>query len=523
MNSPSDIWLPNSVSTIDRIRDRMRRAQTPEGMRDLMYAQLKERLPLVQKLVDYYEGRHAFSFASEKFQDHAPMMAAVSDNWMPLVCRSPSQRIAIEGLPLSSTPRPVDGDDPLAKSFVAWDQWRRSDLDEHSPKAWLESIKLGESYWLAEVAGRLDSGNPDVRVTVEHPASMIVARDAGNPTIATAALKSWTDEWGIERCTVWTTTDIYRWERIGNNKWEPAGIGAVERHPFKGVPVVPIINDPQTLPCAPPQILISAPHSLGRKLNVGYGRSDLLDVIETQDAVNKLVRDLLIAAEYQSFRQRWVTGYLAAQSENDDEDAPPAPPPFQPGPGNLWWAADSEVKFGEFGEVSLEAFLRAIENRVDSAASRTAIPAHYFLSGTSTLPSGETLRAAEAGLIAKTKDKFLPFGGSVRRLNALVIPVTNPELAGARVDPDWKDPEVRTESEHIDSLVKKMAFGVPAQQLWADAGYTPEQIARFRSMLREQALDAGVMALMNPAANSLPGELNAPPSSDVGAGTTAVA
>lgn len=509
MSSPSEIWLPSSLSTMERVRLRMRQAATPEGMRDRLYLQLKQRLPLVQKLVDYYEGRHAFSFATEKFRNHAPMMAAVSDNWMPLVCRSPAQRIGIEGLPLSTTPRPEDGDDPLAKSFVAWDQWRRSDLDEHSPKAWLEAIKLGEAYWLAEVVGTQPNGRPDVRVTVEHPASMIVARSAGDPTTATAALKSWTDEWGVEHCTVWTATHIYRWERIGSREWAPASEGDIERHPFAGVPVIPIVNDPQTLPAKPPQILISEPHGLNAQLSVGYGRSDLLDVIETQDAVNKLVRDLLIAAEYQSFRQRYVTGFMADE-ERDGEG-----PPFLPGPGNIWTAADPDAKFGEFGEVSLEAFLRAIENRVDSAASRTAIPAHYFLSGTSTLPSGETLRAAEAGLIAKTRDKFRSFGGSVRRLNGLVLPVTNPELAGARVDPDWVDPEVRTESEHVDSLVKKLSIGVPAQQLWADAGYSPEQIARFRSMLREQALDAGVMSLLNPATPAAPGELD-PPTPDAG-------
>ena len=56
---------------------------------------------------------------------------------------------------------------------------------------------------------------------------------------------------------------------------------------------------------------------------------------------------------------------------------------------------------------------------------------------------------------------------------------------------DWSPAESRSESEFVDSLVKKFSIGVPVQQLWEDAGYSPQQIARFRAMLREQALEQG--------------------------------
>jgi hypothetical protein len=203
MASPlSDIWLPSSLSNADVVADRMRRAGTPEGMRDRMHAELKRRLPLVSKLDDYYEGRHAFSFSTAGFQQHAKMLAAVSDNWMPLVCRASSERLDVEGIKLSATDRAPDAEDPFAKDFTAWDIWRRSDLDEHSPMAWLDAIKLGEDYWLAEVVGER-SGRPDVRITIEHPASMVVARAPGDASRATAALKAWGDEWGVEHCTLW--------------------------------------------------------------------------------------------------------------------------------------------------------------------------------------------------------------------------------------------------------------------------------------------------------------------------------
>lgn len=44
----------------------------------------------------------------------------------------------------------------------------------------------------------------------------------------------------------------------------------------------------------------------------------------------------------------------------------------------------------------------------------------------------------------------------------------------------WEDPEARTEGEHVDALLKLSTLGVPQEQLWQDAGYSPQDIARFR-------------------------------------------
>jgi hypothetical protein len=66
---------------------------------------------------------------------------------------------------------------------------------------------------------------------------------------------------------------------------------------------------------------------------------------------------------------------------------------------------------------------------------------------------------------------------------------------GAEVD--WKDPEYRTEAEHTDSLLKKLSLGYPPQKLWEEAGETPQQIDRMRSMIRTAAIEG---ALVDPLA-----------------------
>ncbi|MCU0261436.1 MAG: hypothetical protein MUE78_10485, partial [Ilumatobacteraceae bacterium] len=77
----------------------------------------------------------------------------------------------------------------------------------------------------------------------------------------------------------------------------------------------------------------------------------------------------------------------------------------------------------------------------------------------------------------------------------------DPRANAVQAETIWSDPESRTESEHVDSLVKKMAIGVPLQQLWEDAGYSQTQIARFRQMALEEAFTRAVAA----------GQLAAPP------------
>ena len=53
----------------------------------------------------------------------------------------------------------------------------------------------------------------------------------------------------------------------------------------------------------------------------------------------------------------------------------------------------------------------------------------------------------------------------------------------------WRDPENRTEAQHMDALMKLKELGVPQDQLLSDAGYTPQQIERFREMRIQDAKD----------------------------------
>jgi len=143
-------------------------------------------------------------------------------------------------------------------------------------------------------------------------------------------------------------------------------------------------------------------------------------------------------------------------------------------------------------------------------ASISRIPFHYFLNG-GAVPSGESITAAEAGLIAKTRERMLHFGEAWERVMRLCFAVLNdPRSQAWGAETIWKDPENRTEAQHMDALLKLQMIGVPRDQLLSDAGYSPQQIERFDAMREEDAKSAMELAkkypmpVMDPVAGANP-------------------
>lgn len=131
--------------------------------------------------------------------------------------------------------------------------------------------------------------------------------------------------------------------------------------------------------------------------------------------------------------------------------------------------------------------------------SRT--PPHYFLGNAGVFPSGEALRAAEAGLTSKAWDRARDNGEPVEeamrlafRLAALSPQVSSRDAARFRkwadltaAEAKWRDPETRTESEHIDALMKQQSLGVPDEILWERVPYSPQEIVRIKAIIAERS------------------------------------
>jgi hypothetical protein len=131
-----------------------------------------------------------------------------------------------------------------------------------------------------------------------------------------------------------------------------------------------------------------------------------------------------------------------------------------------------------------------------SLAARTRTPSHYLPRPSGNYPSGETLKAAETGLISTVNESKIWFSGAIRNQNRLAFAVMgDTQRADQLIEPNWRNSESRSESEYVDSLVKKLSIGVPMEQLWIDYGYSPSQIENFKGMALEAALRSALQPM----------------------------
>ena len=144
-------------------------------------------------------------------------------------------------------------------------------------------------------------------------------------------------------------------------------------------------------------------------------------------------------------------------------------------------------------------------------ASISRTPPHYLNASADRL-SGESIKAAETGLVAKVRRRQGQFGAGWEEVMRIAGKIAGTPLGDAQsLETIWADPESRTEAEH-DATLKKQALGVPQRQLWEDLGYTPEQIERFEAMRLDEALLSPPPLPLGAAAvpGTLPGQQGQP-------------
>lgn len=425
----------------------------PYTVLESMCTELDARQADLLKLAEYHSGRHRLAFASSKFREaFGGLFSAFADNFIPLVVNAVSERLIVQGFRY--------GDDPKAdKDAAAF--WQKNNLDAGSQLAQKQALVKGDSY--AIVWGDED-GQP--KVSMETPNQVLVAFAPGDRTQRVAALKRWSDSNG-KHAVLFFPGGVYRflWSEANNGTWTPEpGYSFPAANPLGVVPVVPLINDPS--------------------LDSSYGTSEFVQVIPLQDAINKTITDMLVASEYIAYPQRWVTGL-----ELPEDDQGRTIPPYQFSVDKFLVAEDTGAKFGTLDAGQLTNYISAVETLVQHVSTQTRTPPHYFNVG-GNLPSGDAIKAAETGLVSKSRQKMVYFGEAWEEVIRLCFKVVgDPRGDVMNAETIWTNPEYRSESELADALVKRAAIGVPREQLWEDAGYTVQQISRFKAMEQSDRLD----------------------------------
>jgi len=413
-------------------------------------AELDARAPDYELWQDYYDGRHqppvALLAASTGYRsEYARWLSGFSDNFCRLVVQAVDERLRVTGFR-------VDG---AAGDRKAWAYWQANQLDAWHQRAHREALVKG---WCPVTVDAAPDGAPRIRA---HQADQFaIAWDDDDALARAAAMRRWVTPDGRRLATLYFADRIEKYELGAGNAWANRPVAGEPwplPHDLGVVPVVPLVNDPD---------LYNA------------GQSEIGAMLPMQNALNLLMSDMLVSAEYTAFPQRWVTGLEIPV----DPDTGKPVQPFKLAYDRMLMARDKDVRFGQLDAADLAPYIRAIEACIQHIASTTRTPPHYLLGQAGSFPSGESLKATETGLVAKVKRRQGDFGESWEECVSVAFRAAGDARRADRQDKEavWADPEVRTEAQHVDALLKLKSLGVPLEQLWEDAGYSPQLIAKWK-------------------------------------------
>jgi len=434
--------------------------ESPEWWRDRLYKKLDERRKYADCMRRYYDGDPPLSPIADKAHEaFRRLLRQARLNVAGLVVDATVERMHIDGIRLG---------DSETGDREAWRIWQANNLDGASAKLIAEAVKVGRAFMLVAPNPR-DPSTPIV--TPEDMTQAIVDYRPGHLAERAAGLKTWIDDWtGRLMATVYLPNWIYKFEAsmppAGTSmppRWEPRRVESEPwpaPNPLRVVPLIEIQAKPDLL---------------------GNAYSELHDVLDVQDRINKTLIDRMMAQEFSAFRQRWMTGY-----ELPTDSSGQVIEPFKSAVDRLWVVEDETVKFGEFEATDLKPYLLAVDADVQHMAARTRTPSQYLLGSMANI-SGDSLKAAESGLVSKVRERMDPVGEGVEEFTRTYLRAGGDTRPMDAIEVIWRNPEFRTEGELVDALVKMSGLGVPREALWERWGASQTEIARWRLLQQDAA------------------------------------
>jgi hypothetical protein len=413
----------------------------------------------VDELDAYYRGRPSRLpwLAEQARTEFYRLLALTKSNYMGLVVDATAERLAVEGFRI--------GGDAEADADT-WDIWQFNNFDNDSDQAILEALITGQSYVL--VAPNPGDGLP--LLYAEHPSQTVVEYEPGSGRRGGGdGLKVWQDDWtGQLMATLYLPDVIYKFQApkqpagvATEPRWEPREVRG-ERWPAPNllgeVPLVELPNNPRLLT---------------------GGVSEIADVVAVQDRICKTLADRLMTQDYGAFPQKWATGYPEADEAGNANR-------IDVGRDRMVTSDVAETKFGQWEAAALDPYSSAKREDVKDIASRTRTPAQYLLGEMSNV-NGETLKAAESGLVSKVRQRQRSYGEGLEQVVGLARRAAGMGVPDETIETIWRNPEFRTEGELVDALVKMATIGVPHEALWERWGASQVEIKRWKQMAVDQA------------------------------------
>lgn len=207
-------------------------------------------------------------------------------------------------------------------------------------------------------------------------------------------------------------------------------------------------------------------------------RSDLKNVTPIQNAVNKLVADMMVAAEFGAFKQRFIISNSETQGK------------LKNSPDEIWDlpAGDGigqQTQAGQFDATPLSNYLQGIEKQVVAISSITRTPKHYFFEVGSNL-SGEALIAMESSLNKKAQDRIDRYAPEWRNVAMFMLKHSGMEVKASDVTVRFDHPETIQPRTQAETRQMNTNAGIPLETTLREEGKSDEEIVQVMEDIEKQ-------------------------------------
>ena len=415
------------------------------------YDHLADKRPRYDLLYQYYEGNQPLVYSTEHLSDlFRKIEARWVQNWCGVVVDAALERLTFKGFEVDET---AGGTKAAGDKLV--ELGAATDVEIEAYDAHKDALICGEGFLLAwpDEEGGFD-------IYANDPRLVHAFYEPERPKEMQFAAKWWLHHGA-------TFLNLYYADRIEHY------IGP--KNPRSGRSFVPLEgsqtdDDGNTVEAVPvednPYERIPVFHLRTSRRGPG---GELRRILSAQDAVNKLLADMMVASEFGSFPQRFVI------SEQDTSQLKIAP-------GQLWHflPADEGVQptsAGSFPSVDVSQYLGAMDKLAASIAIVSRTPKHYFF-GQAGDPSGEALIAMEAPLVKKCEHYGELFGQVYRELGVFMLKCVGLTVEPGAVSAVWDSMQTQQPISTTTALLNYVRATMPLTTALRELGWGPDELAQ---------------------------------------------
>ncbi|HSW63415.1 MAG TPA: phage portal protein [Dissulfurispiraceae bacterium] len=217
-------------------------------------------------------------------------------------------------------------------------------------------------------------------------------------------------------------------------------------------------------------------------------RCEAWDAIPMQDAINKGLVDLLASADMTAFRIFVALGFIPTTDGKEPKVDGSNWLKIAPGQVIGTTKTKEQAEFSAIDGQSPAPLQEMVHQLVLWMAMVSDTPVSRFIT-TKQIASADTLKEQEEPLAAKVDHRRSIFGNAWEDCLKISRRLAN-TFGGAGLDESIYFSTVWQHRRPMEELTIKKSLGVPLEQIWREAGYTPEQIESMKKSDEYQAVVA---------------------------------